>query len=94
MVIRYDISLVVSFKHKPPRVQDVLLHKSSNTICVVMDINDYHGIVWVQYQNGKRKRYTTRGGSDFLFRYLTKEEFADYRLLQANSRSDDSWRES
>ncbi len=93
MVIRRDMSLDVNFKHKPPRVQDVLLHRKSKRICVIMDWNEYHGFMWVQYQNGQRKRYTTQGGSDFLFRYLTQEEFADYRLSQANSNSNDSWRE-
>lgn len=93
MVIRRDTSLDVNFKHKPPQVGDVMWHLSSESIVEVIEVNEKYGWFKVQFPNGVIRKFSSTGGSNCLFRYLTPEQFADHRLAQANTNPNDSWRE-
>lgn len=93
MVIRHDPSLVVSFKSRSPQVGDMLRHIASNSIVKIFDVDEKYGWFKVKFPNGVIRKFTSTGGSSTLFKYLTPEEFADYRLSLANMDSNDSWRE-
>lgn len=93
MVIRRDTSLDSNFRYNPPQVGDCYLHIKSGLIGEVTEVSNEFGCFYLRYSPELTKRYVSTGGSDGLFRRLTREEFADYRLSQANSNANDSWRE-
>jgi hypothetical protein len=93
MVIHNPHNLKVSFKVRPPQVQDILFHIDGNRCCEIISVDPQWGRFTVKFINGEIRNYVSTGGSDLIFRYLTCEELADYRLAQATRNSDDSWRE-
>lgn len=93
MVIRRDTSLGVNFRVEPPVKNSVYFNKYYQDVCVVVEYDLKYGWFIVEYSNGRRVKYSSSTGNSYLFRKATKEEYADYRLSQANRSIDDSWSE-
>ena len=93
MVIRRDTSLDVNLKAEPPVKNTVYFCKYYQAVCVVVEHNTRYGWFVVEFPNGTKRRYTDSTSNNWYFRKATKEEYANYRLSQANRSIDDSWRE-
>ena len=93
MVIRRDTSLDVNLKAEPPVKNTVYFSLYFQRVCVVVDYDRKYGWFIVEFSDGNRRRYSDNTGNNSLFRKATKEEYANYRLSQANRSIDDSWRE-
>ena len=94
MVIRRNTSLDINFDKEAPVINSVYFHKYSGRVCVVIDYDSYYGWFIVRFADGSTKKYGSLKSSNPFFRKATIEEYADYRLSQANRSIDDTWSDS